>query len=67
MARKAPGFGERANGIVCDENDWGGKNPPMIRPRKRVWGTVNRVFPAAPNVVGVETMDGEHYVIRTDV
>jgi hypothetical protein len=60
-------FGQTATGIVVNENDWGGKNPRVVRPRRRVTGTVTGLFPAAPNVCGVRTPDGEDLTIRTDL
>lgn len=67
MGKRLREFGQHATGVVVDENDWGGHNPPIIRPRRVVSGTVCRVFTAAPNVVGVETPGGERLVIRTDL
>ncbi|MFC8719769.1 hypothetical protein [Kitasatospora sp. NPDC057198] len=60
-------FGDTASGVVVDEHDWGGYNPRMVKPRRRVVGTVHRIFPAAPNVVGVRTTAGDEFVIRTDL
>lgn len=59
-------FGDFASGVVVDETDWGGYNPPVKKPRRNVSGRVNRIFPGAPNVVGVQT-DTAEYVIRTDL
>ncbi|MGW7281678.1 hypothetical protein ACWGIV_25945 [Streptomyces sp. NPDC054844] len=55
------------SGLVCDVNDWGGKKPPLVTPRKRVVGLVNQLFANAPTVVGVIREDGMEFTIRTDV
>lgn len=60
-------IGTRASGTVCNEHEWGGHNPPIIRPKRVVIGTITGVFTAAPNVVHVQTDAGEHLVIRTDL
>lgn len=60
-------LGDRATGVVSDENDWGGKYPRPITPRRIVTGTVMGVYPGAPDVVKVETDRGETCVIRIRV
>jgi hypothetical protein len=53
--------------VVVNLDDWGGKNPPVIEPRRRAAGTVIGVFPEAANVVQVQTDEGETLGVRTDL
>lgn len=60
-------FGDHAIGIICDADNWGGANPAIIRPRRRVSGKVIGLHPMAPNVVRVRTEDGTEFDIRRDL
>jgi hypothetical protein len=66
-SRKPLELGAWVSGVVVDTNDWGGHNPPAVQPRRRAKGTVVEVYPSAPNVVGIQTDDGEQVSIRTDL
>jgi hypothetical protein len=57
-------LGDRASGVVANENDWGGKNPEIIRPRRVASGVVVGLYPGAPDVVKIRTSGGETLVIR---
>lgn len=60
-------LGHTASGIVANENDWGGKNPAISRPRRGASGVVVGLFHAAPNVVQVRTQDNSVLTIRTEL
>lgn len=67
MAVRKLDFGDRATGVVCDENDWGPRGPLARRPRRVVSGTVVGLFADAPAVATVQTHTGETLCIRTDL
>jgi hypothetical protein len=60
-------IGTTVEGVICDEHDWGGKNPRILHPRRRIGGTVIGIFTAAPNVVKIKTQFDTEYCIRTDL
>jgi hypothetical protein len=60
-------FGDRATGLVADENDWTKTGPRMIHPLTRKWGTVTGIFTNSRNAVTIQTASGETYCIRVDV
>jgi hypothetical protein len=59
-------LGERATGIVADENDWNKTGPRIVTPKRRAWGIVVGIF-AVPTAVIVQTDSGESYCIRVDI
>jgi hypothetical protein len=58
-------LGDRATGLVADENDWNKTGPQIITPKRKAWGEVIGVF-AAPTAVLIRTDAGETYCIRVD-
>lgn len=66
MPRRTPSydFGDRATGVVANENDWGSTGPHIARPRRVVTGTVVGLYPEAPSVVKVQTAAGDVFCIR---
>lgn len=64
MTGPALDFGDRATGVVANENDWGSAGPRIIPPRRTVTGTVVGLFAEAPAVVRVRTDTGETVCIR---
>jgi hypothetical protein len=58
-------LGDRATGLVADENDWNKTGPRIITPRTTKWGTVTGLF-AAPTAVIIQTDYGETYCVRVD-
>lgn len=59
-------LGDRATGVIADENDWNKTGPRVITPKTRAWGIVVGVF-AAPTAVIIETDKSETYCIRVDI
>ena len=59
-------LGERATGLVADENDWNQTGPRIKTPRRKAWGTVVGVFAVSTAVV-IQTDAGESCCIREDL
>lgn len=66
MARKYD-LGDRATGIVADENDWNRTGPRVIKPKRTAWGTVTGLFGTSNIAVIIKTNTGESLCIRVDM
>jgi hypothetical protein len=60
-------LGDKATGVVADENDWNKTGPRIIKPRKTAWGIVTGIFANSRNAVTIMSDNGETYCIRVDI
>lgn len=57
-------LGQRVTGLVLDTTVWEREDRrQLVKPDRRVTGTVMTVWPYAPHVVGVVTDDGEDLIV----
>lgn len=60
-------LGDKATGVVADENDWNKTGPRIIKPSKIAWGIVTGIFANSRNAVTIMSDNGETYCIRVDI
>jgi hypothetical protein len=60
-------LGDKATGVVADENEWNRTGPRIIRPKRTAWGAVTGLFGASDTAVIIETNTGESLCIRVDM
>jgi hypothetical protein len=59
-------LGDKATGIIADENDWNRTGPRIVTPKQKAWGTVIGIF-VAPTAVLIRTDADKTYCIRVDI
>lgn len=59
-------LGEFVRGIVIDQHRWDGESRiRRVHPKRMASGTVDAIYPLAPEVVGIRQANGERTLIVT--